>query len=227
MTRPCSWSRSPSNAESERRRNLASLATSPIVPIKVFGLISAAGTLLIYLVVFRILPNIVARWDKHSWARVKGGARLIDIAVLACHHLALRHPLLVIILIGGALIGGAPQVNKVTVETNLQEFFDFDHPVRQDTRHIDERLIGTMPVSVTFDAPALDGLKSPELLAQIRDFQRWVEQLPQVDRSFGMVDVLGNRLLNRGLRALSLEPAYYRLLDRKGAGLYLLLVATR
>ena len=169
---------------------LASLATSPIVPIKVFGLISAAGTLLIYLVVFRILPNIVARWDKHSWARVKGGARLIDSAVLACHHLALRHPLLVIILIGGALIAGAPQVNKVIVETNLQEFFDFDHPVRRDTRHIDERLIGTMPVSVTFDAPALDGLKSPELLVQIRDFQRWVEQLPQVDRSFGMVDFI-------------------------------------
>jgi len=169
---------------------LASLATSPIVPIKVFGLISAAGTILIYLVVFRILPNIVARWDKRSWVNVNGGARLVDRVVSTTYRLGLRHPLLVIGLISGALLVGAPQIRNLVVETNLQEFFEYDHPVRQDTRHIDDRLVGTMPAAVMFNTAALDDLKRPEILSRIRDFQRWVEQQPEIDRSFGMVDFI-------------------------------------
>jgi predicted RND superfamily exporter protein/transposase-like protein len=169
---------------------LASLATSPIVPIKVFGLISAAGTLLIYAVVFRILPNIVARWDRRSWVNVKGGTRLVDRMVSTLYRAGLRHPLIVITLFCTAMIVGAPQIRNVAVETNLQEFFAYDHPVRRDTRHIDEKLIGTMPVAVMFDTASLDALKNPQVLAQIRDFQRWVEQQPEIDRSFGLVDFI-------------------------------------
>ena len=57
---------------------LASLATSPIVPIRTFGLISALGTLLIYLVVFRILPTLLVRWDTRHWPDPRGAARLVD-----------------------------------------------------------------------------------------------------------------------------------------------------
>ncbi|MGB5743472.1 MAG: PAS domain-containing protein, partial [Sedimenticolaceae bacterium] len=71
---------------------LASLATSPIIPIKTFGLISAIGALLIYVVVFRILPNLIVRWDKSSWSTVRGGAVLIDKAVAVLYTTGLRHP---------------------------------------------------------------------------------------------------------------------------------------
>ena len=169
---------------------LASLATSPIVPIKVFGLISAAGTMLIYLVVFRVLPNVVVRWDKGNWPKVSGGAALVDRVVSALYSTGIRHPLTVTLLVLTVLALGAPQLAKVTVETNLQEFFEESHQVRLDTQYIDDRLVGTMPVSVIFNTPEINGLKQPGALRQIRDFQRWANTQPEIDRSIGLVDFI-------------------------------------
>ena len=76
------------------------------------------------------------------------------------------------------------------METNLQEFFDPGRPIRQATRHIDEKLVGTMPLAVTFDSDRRDGLKDPEKLALIRDFQAWLEQQPEVDRALSLVDFI-------------------------------------
>ncbi|MGB5496332.1 MAG: MMPL family transporter, partial [Sedimenticolaceae bacterium] len=169
---------------------LASLATSPIIPIKTFGLISAIGALLIYVVVFRILPNLIVRWDKSSWSTVRGGAVLIDKVVAVLYTTGLRHPLPVIAAVCVGLALGAPQLGKVVVETNLQEFFDPTHPIREDTRRIDERLIGTIPVSVIFDTASPGGLKDPGVLRKIRAFQSWTEQQPEVDRSIGQTDFI-------------------------------------
>ncbi|MCB1788453.1 MAG: MMPL family transporter, partial [Gammaproteobacteria bacterium] len=167
---------------------LASLATSPIVPIRTFGLIAAAGILLVYLVVYRILPNIVARWDKRHWPHTRGGARFVDQIVGALYRTGIRHPVLVTTTVLVLLGAGAPQIGKVVVETNLQEFFDVDHPIRRDTRYIDAKLVGTTTVSVVFDSSERDGLKDPAALRTMRDFQNWAKSQPEVDRSFGLPD---------------------------------------
>lgn len=169
---------------------LASLATSPIAPIKSFGLISAIGIGLIYLVVYRVLPNVFARWDRKPWPRVSGGLGSLDRVVKALSHTGMRYP---VVVIGGMLVAlalGAPQIWKLTVETNIQQFFSPEHPVRQATRLVDDNFVGTMPLEVTFNAPRRDGLVAHELLGKIRDFQRWAEQLPQVDRTISMVDFI-------------------------------------
>ena len=169
---------------------LASLSTSPIVPIKAFGLISAVGTLFIYLVVFHVLPNIVARWDKSPWAHVRGSAYLVDRVVSLLYRTGLRYPLPVIGLSCILLAIGVPQLGKVVVETNFQEFFDHQHEVRQDTRRIDDKLVGTMPLAVIFNSERREGLKDPAALVLIRDFQRWLNEQPEVDRHFSLVDFI-------------------------------------
>lgn len=169
---------------------LASLGTSPIVPIKVFGLIAACGVGFIYLVVYRVLPNVFMRWDRKPWPRVAGGLSAMDAVVRALFHLGMRRPLLVLLIVFAALGAGVPQLWQLRVETNFQEYFPFDHKVRRDTRFVDEHFVGTMPLEVMFDAPRRDGLTDHMLLAKIRDFQDWVAELPQVDRTFSMVDFI-------------------------------------
>ena len=91
------------------------------MPIKTFGLISALGTLLIYLVVFRILPNIVVRWDKRPWTNVRGSARLVDGIVSALFRFGIRQPALVIGMVCVLLAMGAPQLRNVMAETGSGE----------------------------------------------------------------------------------------------------------
>jgi len=169
---------------------LASLATSDIIPIRVLGLIAAVGVLLAYVAVFHVLPNIIARWDNRAWPRMRGGAGLIDRVVISLYRLGLRHPLMVVGVTLVLLAAGAPQIAKLQVETNLQEFFDPGHSVRRDTRRIDEKLVGTTPLAVTFDSDSRDGLKDPARLTLIGEFQEWLGRQPEVDRSLGVVDFI-------------------------------------
>ena len=199
---------------------LASLATSPIVPIKMFGIISACGTALIYVVVYMVIPNLFARFDAKPWPRVRGGLGAMDAIVRRLYRVGTRYPgpILAAFVVGlGVLV---PQVAKVEVETNIQEFFSADHPIRVDTRRIEEKLQGTNSLDIRFDTAARDGLKDPELLAKIRAFQHWVEALPAVDRSTSM----GN-FLEEMHWAFNAENDAYRLLptDEQLISQYLLI----
>ncbi|HHI76701.1 MAG TPA: PAS domain-containing protein [Gammaproteobacteria bacterium] len=186
---------------------LASLATSEIIPIRMLGLVAAVGVMLAYGVIFHVLPELLVRWDKRPWPQVGGGARLVDGLVRLLYRTGLRHPLLVVAVIGGALIAAAPQLGKVVVETNLQEFFEPDHPIRQATRRIDEKLVGTMPLTLFVEGAGRDVLKDPRRLALLRDFQRWAERQPEVDRTLSAVDFLEE--MNWAFHAE--DPAYRRL----------------
>jgi len=169
---------------------LASLATSPIVPIKVFGLISAAGVGLIYLVVFRVLPNVVVRWDRRAWPNVNSSSKLVNRLVRKLFSTGVRRPGLTTVSILAVIALGAPQLAKIKVETNLQEFFDSAHQIRRDTKHVDEKLIGTMPLAVIFNAAEPGGLTQPETLHLILLFEQWAEAQPEVDRALGLVDFI-------------------------------------
>ena len=183
---------------------LASLATSPIVPIRTFGLISAAGALFIFVVVFRVLPNVMVRWDRKPWRQVRNSSQVLDRVVTALYRVGLRYPLVVIGLTIAMLVAGAPQIGKVVVETNLLEFFDTDHTIRRDTQRVDDKLVGTMPVSVIFNAREKGGLKDPDNLRLIKDFQEWADVQPEIDRSVGLVDFLEE--MHWGFHAE--DPAY-------------------
>ncbi|MDJ0739635.1 MAG: efflux RND transporter permease subunit [Gammaproteobacteria bacterium] len=199
---------------------LASLATSPIVPIKTFGLISAAGTLFIFVVVFRVLPNVLVRWDRKPWRTVRNSSQRLDQVVAALSRVGLRHPLLVVGVSAVLLAAGAPQIAKVTVETNLLEFFDTDHRIRHDTQRIDDVMVGTMPVSIIFNAREKGGLQDPVNLRLIRDFQQWATAQPEIDRSIGPADFVEE--MHWGFHAE--DPAYRTIpADKRLISQYLLI----
>lgn len=169
---------------------LASLATSPIVPIKMFGIISACGTALIYLVVYVVIPNVFARFDSKPWPNVRGGLNAMDAIVGRLYRVGIRHPGTVLTAFCVCLVLLVPQVMKVEAETNLQEFFAQDHQIRVDNKRIEEKLQGTNSLDIRFDTDARDGLRDLNLLRRIREFQRWAEALPEIDRSTSMASFL-------------------------------------
>jgi len=169
---------------------LLSLATSPIPAIRTFGLVSAVGVLLIYLVVVVILPPIITVWDTAPWSRTGAGLRLMDIVVRPLYRTGMRYPVWVLGLTAIVLAAGAPALWNVKVETNLQEFFAADHPTRRDTSHFEAKMAGTGSLDVIFETRERDGLKKPEYLAFIRSFQSWAEELPEVDKTVSAADFI-------------------------------------
>lgn len=167
---------------------LASLGLSPIPPIMVFGLTSAIGVLLIYLVVIHLVPHIFAKFDYADWPSRKMGVAGMDALVRRLLNIGVRYPVQVVVVTAVLIGGSLPQIGNVVVETNLQEFFYPSHEVRKSTDYIESKLVGTTSLDVVVSAEVEGGLKTPNALNAIRQFQVWAENQPEVDKSISMAD---------------------------------------
>lgn len=169
---------------------LLSLLWVDIPPVQGFGLSGAIGTLMVFLVVFILVPPILLKWDTPRWPRRRSGlahARRIAAAVAV---FSLRHARAVLI---GALVlvlAAVPLAMQLKVESNLIEFFAPDHSISRSTDRIEDRLSGVTTMEVVLTGKARDSLKDPATLAQIKSLQTWLEQQPEIDRSFSLVEVI-------------------------------------
>lgn len=176
---------------------LLSLLWVDIPPVQSFGISGAIGSLMVFLVVFILVPPILLKWDTPRWPRRRSGfarARHIAAAVAV---FSLRNSKAVLVTAVLLVLASIPLVMQVKVESNLIEFFAPDHSISRSTDRVESTLSGVTGLEIILTGSKRDSLKDPAVLAQIKALQTWVEQLPEVDRSFSLVDVLEE--MNRAL----------------------------
>ncbi len=169
---------------------LASLGLSDIPPIRTLGLSAALGVSLIYLIVIHLLPPIIAYYDRHPWPKRRQSLRFLDDLVNKLLRISLRNPLPVIAVIMLSLVLAMPLLLRIKVETNLLEFFPKYHPMRVDTEHIEDKLVGTLPLEIILTSDDPDALLLPATLQQVRSLQTWLESLPAIDKTLSAADFI-------------------------------------
>lgn len=191
---------------------LLSLLWVEIPPVQAFGIAGAIGTLMVFLVVFLLVPPILLKWDTPRWPRRRSGlahARRIAASVAL---FSLRHSKWVL---GGtllAVLATIPLVMQVKVESNLIEFFAPDHRISRGTDEVEARLSGVTGLEIIFTGKARDSLKSPARLAGIEALQQWVERQPEVDRAISLVDML--KEMNHAFGGENTLPDQRRLIEQ-------------
>lgn len=176
---------------------LLSLLWVDIPPVQAFGLSGAIGTLMVFLVVFVLVPPILQKWDRPRWPRRRSGfahARHIAAAVAV---FSLRNARAVLATTVVLVIATIPLVLQTKVESNLIEFFAPEHTISKSTDRVESTLSGVTGLEVILTGPGRDSLKDPATLARIKALQVWIDTLPEVDRSFSLIDVLEE--MNRAL----------------------------
>lgn len=167
---------------------MGSLLFTPIPPIQVFGFVGMAGTALVYLVVFHLVPPLLAKWDTGRWPQrgFRGTGKLA--AMIASF--SMRHAGLTLTACAIAFIVAAPLITKVQVETDFLKFFPPEHGLSRSTKFVETNLSGVIGVEVVFDGAGRDSLKHVDTLRELHAFQKWAESLPQVDRTVSMMDMI-------------------------------------
>ncbi|MBT9566940.1 MAG: MMPL family transporter [Thiobacillus sp.] len=176
---------------------LLSLLWVDIPPVQAFGLSGAIGTLMVFLVVFVLVPPILRKWDRPRWPRRRSGfarARHIAAAVAV---FSLRNARAVLVTTVILIIATIPLVLQTKVESNLIEFFAPQHTISKSTDRVESTLSGVTGLEVILTGSKRDSLKDPATLARIKALQVWIDTLPEVDRSFSLIDVLEE--MNRAL----------------------------
>jgi len=177
---------------------MLSLLLVDIPPVQAFGLSGAIGTLLVFVVVFVLVPPIMLKWDTPRWPRSSSGMAHARHIAAAVSVFSLRHAKAVLITTALVLVAIIPLALQVKVESNLLAFFAPEHSISRSTERVETTLSGVTGLEIVLTGNTRDSLKDPTTLAQIKALQTWLEQQPEIDRSLSLADVLEemNRAFN-------------------------------
>jgi predicted RND superfamily exporter protein len=169
---------------------LLSLLFVPIPPIQVFGAAGAFGTLLVFLVVYVLVPPFLRHWDKQRWPVRDSGLGRFGRLAPRMAIFSMRHARWIILAATAFTFALVPVASSVSVESDLLAFFKRDHPVSVETRLIEQKLSGVTTLEVLVDGGRPGALENVAILQRVHEFQRWAEALPEVDRSMSFGDLV-------------------------------------
>jgi predicted RND superfamily exporter protein len=164
----------------------ASLATARMPILRAFGLYAALGVGLAFVVGFVLVPLLLSLVRDDRLPPPPAEIRMIDWTVA----LSLRRPLLVVLvtvgLVGLALI----PARRVEVDNTLSGLLEADHPISVASRRVDDRLGGVLGLEFEIAAPIGVDLRTPEPLAALHGFERWLAGQPGVRSVEGLASAV-------------------------------------
>jgi len=186
----------------------ACLATGAIIPVKIFGLVVAFGTLVILLMSFTLVPAVLSLIREEKLARVSvhedlehsrsslwlqrlgrmsiyGSKAVVGVGVL----------LLILSVVG---------IQRIRVNNNMVTWFKPHSDVRVADAVMNRELGGTAMAYLVAAGKSEGDIKHPETLRIIEGLQRELEKTPLVGKTTSIVDVVKriNRVMHRD------DPAY-------------------
>ncbi|MBI4595397.1 MAG: MMPL family transporter [Candidatus Tectomicrobia bacterium] len=210
----------------------ASLAITSIIPVRIFGLMVAFGTLAILLMSYTLVPAILVLLREKRLAKITGpipAAANYQHSHTDTHRasflsglgqVCVRRSKSIAILGGILLVIATVGISQIRVNNNMVHWFKFQSAVRAADRVMNEHLGGTSTAYLVIQSPDENAMKSPSALHEIEGLQRALEKDPLVGKTFSVVDYV--KWINRVLH--DDDPSYYRIPDSaEKVGQYLFL----
>ena len=162
----------------------AAFTTSGIVPVKMFGILMAAGSLLSLLLVFLFLPSALQPWrpvpppsPSSSAATGTGGFGRLSAGFA---RLALARPRTIIALSTLVLAVSIAGTFRLTAENKFTSYFWPSSDVYQGLEFIDQNLGGTSTLEIYLRSGKVGHFKSAEGIAAVAAVEQYFHAVPEV-----------------------------------------------
>lgn len=173
-----------------------------IIPVKVFGGVIVFGTVLLRVLSFTLIPALLMLMDEKkiltAVAREMRKEKASQNWLQNLTNIGVTHPkkivALTLLFIGLSVVG----ITEIKVNNNLVEWFNKNSEVRVADEKINQSLGGTASGYIVAIAPDAEGIKTPDAMQYIDGLQRHLASLPEVGKTFSIVDYLKqiNRVLH-------------------------------
>ena len=189
------------------------LAVSQIPAIREFAYVAAVGSVFEFLYAFFLMPPLLlffepAKLYRDYDTKVQDGFSTI---IYGIHTLVVRHNKLIIMVIGILILVAGWFTTKITVDTNLIEYFKKSSPVRSSMDFAEKRLSGVNSLDISLQASEEDAFKDPINLKIIENLQNYIKSLKSVDATISLVDFL--KIMNKSFHRE--EQNYYIIPESK------------
>jgi predicted RND superfamily exporter protein len=168
----------------------ASLAIGPVIPVRVFGLLVAFGTLVILLMSFTLVPALLTLAGGGrpiaASAEPEPGSRWLARVGQAC--VAWKTG---VVLVGAVMVAvSAVGIAKIRINNNMVAWFKPGSDIRVADTHLSQALGGTATLYLVADGQRPDAVTQPQFLKAIEALQRRIEQEPMVGKTVSVADVV-------------------------------------
>jgi predicted RND superfamily exporter protein len=184
---------------------MLSLATSHVVAVRAFGIGSAVGIMMDFVISLVLVPTLLM-WLKPDIREAPHERYLIAplqrIAAFSCAYPT--RVLAVSIVVG---IVAALGMMRLRVDTNHINFFKQGHPISQSATVIDRELAGVYSFQIMLEGPP-DSLKTPDALRRIDGLEAQLRAFPHVRKVTSVADYVKriHKELNDGRPAFNVVP---------------------
>jgi predicted RND superfamily exporter protein len=176
---------------------MLSLATSNVVAVRAFGIGSAVGIMVDFVISLVLMPTLLslvkpetseAPHEKYFIGPLK------KIAAFSC-----AQPGRVLLVAVGLALVAATGILRLRVDTNHISFFSSTHPLGQSAAVIDQQLGGVYSFQMMLEGPP-DSLKTPDALQRLDRLQTELRAFPHVRKVTSVADYVKriNKELNDG-----------------------------
>ena len=162
----------------------AAFTTSGIVPVKMFGILMTAGSLLSLLLVFLFLPSALQPWrpvpppsPSSTAATGTGGFGRLSAGFA---QLALTRPRTIIALSTLVLAVSIAGTFRLTAENKFTSYFWPSSDVYQGLEFIDQNLGGTSTLEIYLRSGKVGHFKSAEGIASVAAVEQYFHAVPEV-----------------------------------------------
>lgn len=188
------------------------LVGGSIVPVQVFGLFVAFGTLVIRLMSFSFLPAVMILLSEERLARfsvredmaenrtVRWLSRLGEFSLQRRTSVLAAGLAILLLAVGGMAL--------IRINNNMVRWFRPNSEIRQADRLLNERLGGTATAYLVAEAADDDAMKRPEVLHYLEGMQRELERSPVVGKTVSLVDIVKriHRIMNQDRPTFEVVP---------------------
>jgi predicted RND superfamily exporter protein len=154
----------------------ASLATATMPILRAFGLYAALGVSLAFVVGLVLVPLSLSLVRDDRLPPPPAAIGVIDWVVAR----SLRRPLAVVLAAVGLVVLALGPASRVEVDNTLTALLEPEHPVSVASRRVDDRLGGVLGLELEIIATDGADLRTPEPLAALHGFERWLAEQPGV-----------------------------------------------
>lgn len=199
-----------------------SVAISPIIPIKVWGLMTAAGIGFAFLFTLYVLPLMIDLW----WAKRRDTARrgigaaigklfpdvatLVQALIKKLFPVVERYRYFVAGIFVATLVTCLFGALKVQVNTDVKDQFPKDAQIRQNIDIADQKMMGSQTLEVYFDLHEEYAFQDPRALKRLDELQQQIETSYShyVVRTLSLIDVAKEsyRVLHEGRQEMYAIP---------------------
>jgi predicted RND superfamily exporter protein len=170
-----------------------SLSLIPTPVFRSLGLILGFGVAVALLLAMTLVPALFAVMPEPKPLRrgitsfVQTG---LDTILAGMQELATRRPRLVIPVFVALLAASLTGITGITIETDFARRLAPDNRIRRDQAWFETYFGGTTMLDLYLSVPEKDGLLDPSLIASAARYQAALQELPEVDDAFSLINLL-------------------------------------